>query len=552
VAATSGHIDVHVENVEGPFAGSGDGESDFSALVQYSIEPPEGPCPTDGCKLFLTTLQADVDDFTVVIDLIDPATTRDVPVTNMEVVNFGWVRGTWREDGTFVIPEGAMRALVVATVDGDGMLSVSSNSGEITGTLNRETGDISFDTFTISSSDGRTVVSSEPAQVIQSRPSAAIAPASPVECNAFRSAEVNLDATGSFDPDGDLEAFRWLVNGEGPSFGAMVPATLNFDTLNDIYLRASDSRLGFDEATASIQVLDTIPPQLVTPAVNIIDVCAPKPQAIDVPLPVVEEVCTPDTITLIGYVVAVNGKPIDPIRVIDGQAVLPLGTHTVHWDVIDESGNPNELDDMFTVQQTSSQTCCEAGQKLIEGSDGRDVIIPREEIGYCVLALSSHDVVQLRGFADFISGGDGDDRLRSGGGVDLVVADDGMDVITGGRGGQLEAHGGAGDDVLDARLTQMCELYGSFGDDLLLGGDGDDVLFPGPGADTVLAAAGNDRIVILNICEIEAGMILNGGAGFDTLVTPVPLAELERLGVVVLQFENVVVDDSQQHLSDCF
>jgi hypothetical protein len=63
---------------------------------------------------------------------------------------------------------------------------------------------------------------------------------------------------------------------------------------------------------------------------------------------------------------------------------------------------------------------------------------------------------------------------------------------------------------------------------------------------------GNDTVVIRNICEVQALEVLDGGLGNDTLITPVPVTQLQAKGVLLAGFENVIVSTSEQHLSECF
>jgi len=92
-----------------------------------------------------------------------------------------------------------------------------------------------------------------------------------------------------------------------------------------------------------------------------------------------------------------------------------------------------------------------------------------------------------------LSGGDGDDRLRTGSGKASLFGDDGRDTLRGG----IKA------DWLD----------GGNDDDKLYGGDGYDKLFGGAGTDWLSGDAGNDR---LN--GGDGDDMLDGGAGDDTLV----------------------------------
>jgi hypothetical protein len=103
--------------------------------------------------------------------------------------------------------------------------------------------------------------------------------------------------------------------------------------------------------------------------------------------------------------------------------------------------------------------------------------------------------------------------------------------------------GGSGNDIIDTGAGNDL-VYGRAGDDVMDSGDGDDLVDAGPGIDNVFAGDGNDRVVIHNLCEVGEGEVLDGGPGTDTLVTPVPLAELTQMGVTVRNFETIRVDAS--------
>ena len=93
----------------------------------------------------------------------------------------------------------------------------------------------------------------------------------------------------------------------------------------------------------------------------------------------------------------------------------------------------------------------------------------------------------------FVSGGDGNDRIRSSLGNDTINGDSGNDIIFGYDGddrlnggiGNDSVHGGNGNDT----------LWGESGDDRLNGGDGNDVLFGGQGTDYLVGGKGADTYV---------------------------------------------------------
>ncbi|MCZ2817950.1 ExeM/NucH family extracellular endonuclease [Modestobacter sp. VKM Ac-2984] len=86
-----------------------------------------------------------------------------------------------------------------------------------------------------------------------------------------------------------------------------------------------------------------------------------------------------------------------------------------------------------------------------------------------------------QGLEPTLVGTDGDDVLRGGNGVDVIMGLGGDDVLTGGNGADVIC-GGDGDDV----------LRGGNGDDVLLGGAGDDELRGDNGGDTLIGGPGTD------------------------------------------------------------
>lgn len=126
----------------------------------------------------------------------------------------------------------------------------------------------------------------------------------------------------------------------------------------------------------------------------------------------------------------------------------------------------------------------------VEGTSNDDVL---QGNGQKILGFNGQD--QLSGGArnDFMSAGDGDDRLFGNSGKDWLLGGSGQDRLWGGLGGDY-LDGGEGDD----------RLFGEDGRDWLLGGEGQDQLF---------GDAGND---ILN--GNQGDNTLTGGAGSDVFV----------------------------------
>ena len=178
----------------------------------------------------------------------------------------------------------------------------------------------------------------------------------------------------------------------------------------------------------------------------------------------------------------------------------------------------------------------EGGSDLIFGEAGDDSLNGGE----------GNDIVEGGKNNDQIWGESGNDLLDGGEGEDLIYAGDGDDVIIGGRGADV-AHGGANDDIFIAdmddgdddyygddgfdtydisrtlagakinlaagtasssdigsdSLTEIENIIGSQGDDIVSGDDGDNTLHGEGGDDSIFASFGNDIVI--------------GGAGDDTL-----------------------------------
>ena len=161
---------------------------------------------------------------------------------------------------------------------------------------------------------------------------------------------------------------------------------------------------------------------------------------------------------------------------------------------------------------------------------------------------------------DYITGEAGDDTLLGGGGGDVLLGGEGSDLLKGGD-GHDDLHGegfGCSGNGADVLLGEAGEdwlfgdggsdyLDGGLDNDLLEGGSGGDTLIGGPGMDYVLGGGGADTVIVRAPCELVAGEVLDGEGGTDTLILPIPLEDVEAMGVFVYNFENIVIE---QHACD--
>ncbi len=111
---------------------------------------------------------------------------------------------------------------------------------------------------------------------------------------------------------------------------------------------------------------------------------------------------------------------------------------------------------------------------------------------------------------DMLWGGDGDDKMYGGSGLDQLWGETGNDALYGGSGDD-QLWGGAGNDRLEGGVAND-RMWGGEGDDYLLGGGGNDFLFGERADDQLLGGAGDDQMR-----DGEGADLVNGGSGLDTL-----------------------------------
>jgi uncharacterized delta-60 repeat protein len=124
---------------------------------------------------------------------------------------------------------------------------------------------------------------------------------------------------------------------------------------------------------------------------------------------------------------------------------------------------------------------------------------------------------------DVIHGLRGDDFLQGGQGNDTLDGGEGNDFLDGGVFGADPAHarpddddlfGGPGDDILWSADAGRVDAEGGNGGDVIHGLIGHDVLIGGAGADRVLGGAGDDRIDVVD--SVQGNDVADGAAGTDT------------------------------------
>lgn len=176
------------------------------------------------------------------------------------------------------------------------------------------------------------------------------------------------------------------------------------------------------------------------------------------------------------------------------------------------------------------------GDDTLDGGAGTDIVMESGDVDFTLTSnsMTGHgtDIV-LNVECAIITGGSGDNvidvsglnaayppTLDGGGGNDLLIGSDFIDVLRGGDGNDTLT-GGAGNDILqgDAGNDQINGgvgsdgLSGGSGDDLVSGHEGNDTIFGGSGADTIRGESGSDTLF-----GGSGSDDLDGGSDVDRLV----------------------------------
>jgi hypothetical protein len=179
-------------------------------------------------------------------------------------------------------------------------------------------------------------------------------------CTAFVGVG-QIDA-GSFDPNGDPLTLRLSAEGLFPLGSTTVT------------LFASDGQTE-SNCTATITVVDTTPPVITLPSTASTNLCQTA-GSVNVGEATVTDNCSAD---VEGQVIALNGVPLSPpVDVIDGQAVLGIGTNTIRWQATDGE-NPVEL-----TQTVNVGSKIQASQSFVVGDRASVLLAPG--VGAAVLS----------------------------------------------------------------------------------------------------------------------------------------------------------------------
>jgi len=172
-----------------------------------------------------------------------------------------------------------------------------------------------------------------------------------VECEGPNGALVSLSAAESRDGDGsqDLVDFAWsqVINGRPYGRVSGVDAAFNVPLGSRSFLLEVTDAFGAksnDSVTAT--VVDTTPPTIQAAGAFTAGSCGVD--NVTFPVPTVTDACSPD-LGVTGAVVAIDGSPITPIPLANGNAVVPPGRATLRWTATDAAGNTSQIDQELVV-----------------------------------------------------------------------------------------------------------------------------------------------------------------------------------------------------------
>jgi Ca2+-binding RTX toxin-like protein len=220
----------------------------------------------------------------------------------------------------------------------------------------------------------------------------------------------------------------------------------------------------------------------------------------------------------------------------DGDDRISTGTghDTVYAGQGADSVDGGAGDDSITGEAGNDTLLAGEGNNTVHGGEGDDSITAGAG-NDSITGDAGNDVIQAGEGRNIVWSGQGDDIVTTGAGHDEIGADEGNDTVQSGaghdrvygNGGNDSIEAGAGNDFVTGDMGNDT-MIGGEGNDSLYGGEGDDLILAGSGADLVSADGGNDTVV--HTRGGATGDRFNGGAGFDTLVFDMSLADWQNAG----------------------
>ena len=307
-----------------------------SGFMRYSVGQCNGTCAFQVVELALTsgTFSLGGND-----------------VTNLRIDNEGNAGGTIDQAGHFTIPTSGLQITANFDYQGDHGSSTLLSSDPVTGTIDPVTGAVSLGgAFT--NSDGQVTLDLE-GDVTSRPPHAVITAPATAECNLHHFGSATLDGSASTGGTSPIAAYRWTV--EPNTLLGLTATTTAVLPLgpSGVLLTVTDQAGAADSVSATVTVVDTQPPSVTPTGNGQILVCNPVAQDVAIPLPTMNDVCTPDQLTLRGTVISRNGQTLaPPITLVNGHATLSPGRYVVQWTATDHAGNARSVSQTINVLAT--------------------------------------------------------------------------------------------------------------------------------------------------------------------------------------------------------
>lgn len=315
--------------------------------MEFSIGDQTGGCAS-GCAFQSTNLQFGIHSFE-----LDPVDILGfgwdgLKVNEATLVIQGMLDGEIFDDGRFELePSGATVALIWSGRDSG--KRGSDLDRPIKGSFNFETGEIQLDPITYSQGDGAVTISDLSGLPHEAPPKAIIATPPTIECASPQGTVVNLDASGSSDPQGEALTYGWKLNGVAAGFGEISEDVLLSLGTHVVHLTARDATLGRSHASKEISVEDTTPPAWVAPEKADFTTCDAQLDRHFLQAPVVTDSCTGVEEVRV-FLIEENGNSLVPGVELDAEsAELPKGEGLLMWMARDVAGNVSTVVQEFEV-----------------------------------------------------------------------------------------------------------------------------------------------------------------------------------------------------------
>jgi hypothetical protein len=222
-------------------------ETPLSGTVELTIDPS---CDGPTCNVTLAKINLTGPDFAI----------GEHNISNLNIKNLGYARGQWNSPNILIFPNLSITISAIFRLDGEnGVLTMANDAEAMRGTLNRDyTGLGLSGEFRSSEGSLHLTLCGYPT----GRPPVAIfTPGGQVECNSLGGSTVTFSSVASYDPDHDIVARAWRVNGV-----LMDTHAIDFRTWlplgrHEVELTVYDSRGAQNSATKTIDIVDSTPPR---------------------------------------------------------------------------------------------------------------------------------------------------------------------------------------------------------------------------------------------------------------------------------------------------